>query len=828
MLVVIRGRFTENRDRDICVNRSRRHFAEGFFWPRLSVLLAFVLFFSGIAYGQSATSGASVPSTSSPSPIPSPSPTPIPLTDITAQAETVQGELRELDTRLSPEPLVTDISEELPMLTREIQARQSESAGIQTSSPSLETLRTVRASWQYIRETLSGWKRDLSRRANQLDEAAARLSNLITLWELTLAQTSADQAPIEMRQQIEALVADIRAAQGRNKERQEAILTLQTRIAEQESQVTEALASLRRAEAAAVDQLFVRGSVPLWRALSQPDAGQVLAQNSQESFSTQATALGTYAVRKSITLLAHACLTAILIALLYRVHQRVRSWADGEPGAKYAAHVFESPIATAVLISLFASGWLYPQAPRLWWTIIGAMALVPAVFVLRRLLEGTLSPVLSALVGFYLMDQLRAVTATLPLVSRLLFLVEMMGGIAFLLWLSQPGRLEEASQNEGRSRLRTAVRVVMRGAMTAFIVALVANILGYVSLATLLGDGILRSAYVAVILYALFRTLDGLIFSGLRLPLLARLGFVQRHHDAVRHALRRGLKWMGILVWTLFTLELFALRAPLVERLRAVLAANLTVGSITVSVGNVFTVVFTVWAAFFVSRVVRFLLEEDVYPRFHLARGLPYAISTMLHYTILLLGFFLAMAAMGVDMTKFTILAGAFGVGLGFGMQNIVSNFVSGLILLFERPIKVGDVIQMDDAAGVVERIGIRASVVRTSSGSNVLVPNSKFISDRVTNWTFIDNLRTIKIPVSVSSDTDPERVIHLLTETAAVHPHVLAHPPPQALLVSFDGKALNVELSASTDRVEEWEQVRSELVLAVRATLAKEEIKMA
>jgi small-conductance mechanosensitive channel len=751
---------------------------------------------------------------------------------VATQAESALADLRDIEANLSEDPLITAIDAELPVLAREIQARLNESAKVQTNSPSLETLRTVRIGWQHLRETLSDWQRALSQRAARLSETRERLTQLATLWEQTQAQTTADETPIEVRQRIDTTLTRLRQAQEQAETRRTHVLTLQGRVLEQDARVAEALATIRRAQDAAVDQLFVRGSAPLWIALSVTDSGQTLVQDGEESFTTQATALGAYALRKNGTLFVHLCLTAVLVVLLYRIRRGMRALTGDEPSLKHAARVFETPIATGLLLTLFLSGWMYPQAPRLWWAIIGATALVPTAIVLRRQMEPPLVPVLYALVGFYFVDQLRAVTATLPLVARLLFLAEMLGGICLLLWLLQSNWREATAQqpeNQAKKhRLWTAIRLGIRAAIAVFAVAFLANILGFVSLAIFLGDGILGSAYFAMILYALFRIVDGLIVSGLRVPLLSRFGFVQRHHAAVRRSLHRALQGIGILLWTLYTLELFALRAPLMERLRAVLAASLTIGSFTITLGNVLGFAFTVWAAFFVSRVVRFLLEEDVYPRFHLARGLPYAISTMLHYLILLLGFFLAMAAMGVDMTKFTILAGAFGVGLGFGMQNIVNNFVSGLILLFERPIKIGDVIETADASGVVERIGIRASVVRTASGSEVIVPNGKFISDRVTNWTFTNNRRVIKIPVSVSTDADPERVIRLLTEVAEAHPHVEDQPPPQALLASFAAKALNFELNASTDRVEDWEQVRSEIALAVREALAREEIAIA
>ena len=171
-------------------------------------------------------------------------------------------------------------------------------------------------------------------------------------------------------------------------------------------------------------------------------------------------------------------------------------------------------------------------------------------------------------------------------------------------------------------------------------------------------------------------------------------------------------------------LSFFGLRDSLIASIAAALNANLAIGSFNITLGGILAFLITVWASFLISKFLRFVLEEDVYQHLHLARGIPYAISTMVHYAILLVGFFVALGTLGIDLTKLTILAGAFSVGIGFGLQNIVNNFVSGLILLFERPIKVGDVIDVGGSVGEVSRIGIRASVIRTADGSEIIVPN--------------------------------------------------------------------------------------------------------
>ncbi len=148
------------------------------------------------------------------------------------------------------------------------------------------------------------------------------------------------------------------------------------------------------------------------------------------------------------------------------------------------------------------------------------------------------------------------------------------------------------------------------------------------------------------------------------------------------------------------------------------MAVNLERGSVNISLGDVLVFLVTVWVAYVLSAFIRFLLQEDVYPRMQITPGLSYAVSNLLHYVILALGVIVAMGLMGIDLSRVIVLAGAFGVGIGFGLQSVVNNFVSGLILLFERPIHVGDMVEMGDLLGEVRRIGIRASTVRTRRGS--------------------------------------------------------------------------------------------------------------
>ena len=167
----------------------------------------------------------------------------------------------------------------------------------------------------------------------------------------------------------------------------------------------------------------------------------------------------------------------------------------------------------------------------------------------------------------------------------------------------------------------------------------------------------------------------------------------------------------------------------------------------------------------------------------------------MLHYGIVTLGFLVALAALGIELSQLSILIGALGVGIGFGLQNVVNNFISGLILVFERPINVGDTVQFGTTTGKVTRIGLRSSVVRNFEGAEIIVPNGNLISNEVTNWTLSDEMRRITIPINVPFETDPDELIELLQQTAQDHELVTAEPEPWAVFEGFAESSLQFSL---------------------------------
>ena len=399
-------------------------------------------------------------------------------------------------------------------------------------------------------------------------------------------------------------------------------------------------------------------------------------------------------------------------------------------------------------LALLATELLYPTAPRLFFAIAGAAALIPAVLLTRRLIDPENFPILYATVIAYLVDQIRYVVTPEGIASRALFIAELLAVSIFILTALRSKHLT-ASQAE-TERLKRISRFYLHLTFFVLVFAGGANVLGYTKLSVQVGDGMLQSSYLAVILYPTVRILDALTIGALCIRPLSRFGMVRHHRDLIYANTSGIIRWIVFGLWLIVALQKFSLLSPLVEHGNALLWTEHSYFSIPFKIGAILAFPFTVWLSFLLSRFIRFVLEEEVYPNMALSRGIPYAASTMVHYVVLLIGFFAAIAATGAELSQFAFLAGAFGVGLGLGLQNIMNNFVSGIILLFERPIKVGDDIQIDATTmGRVERIGIRASVIQLANGSEMIVPNGNLISNPVTNWTLSNCERLIEIPVT-------------------------------------------------------------------------------
>ena len=213
----------------------------------------------------------------------------------------------------------------------------------------------------------------------------------------------------------------------------------------------------------------------------------------------------------------------------------------------------------------------------------------------------------------------------------------------------------------------------------------------------------------------------------------------------------------------------------------------------------------------------------------HLDIGTRQAIGSLARYVMLVIGFVIIMQAAGINLTTFNVLAGAVGVGVGFGLQNIVSNFISGLIVMLERPVKPGDRINVDAVEGSVVEIGARSTRVLTNENVTAIVPNQKFITETVKNWEHTEGIWQIRLCVNVKNDSDAKAVREGLLAVTVGHPDVISDPPPAVRLTAIIGGSLSFEVRARTPLgVHRHADLLSELNFSLLEELGKRGVKLA
>ncbi len=241
-----------------------------------------------------------------------------------------------------------------------------------------------------------------------------------------------------------------------------------------------------------------------------------------------------------------------------------------------------------------------------------------------------------------------------------------------------------------------------------------------------------------------------------------------------------------------------------------------SLGDVTITPAVLLSVVLIILGAFAVSRLLRRMLRRNVFRRTHLNIGTQETIARILHYIIMLMGVFIAIQQVGVDLTTLAAISAVLMVGIGLGLQNITSNFISALILLFERPVQVGDFVEVGGVQGRIRMIKTRSSIVETLDNVSIIVPNSNFISQNVTNWSYRDSKVRIPVSVGVSYGADVDLVEDTLLQVGRTHDEVLLNPEPTIQFSDFGDSSLNFVLLVWINDASRQYIIKSDLNFAV------------
>lgn len=337
--------------------------------------------------------------------------------------------------------------------------------------------------------------------------------------------------------------------------------------------------------------------------------------------------------------------------------------------------------------------------------------------------------------------------------------------------------------------LRILVGIIAFGGIVAFLA-------GYSRLGDHINEALITSAAIAAMLFLLRGLLRELVGMGLR-------SVVAKRHLGLPHTTRSTLKFWAralldaalIIAGAVLMLIVWGVPSDDISRLSGKALTGFEVGSVTISITDIVTSLVVFALVLGITRVLQRALSDRILPETHLAVGVQHSLAAGFGYVGIILAITLTLSTLGIDLSNIALIAGALSVGIGFGLQNVVNNFVSGLILLIERPIQVGDWVVVGTNEGRVKRISVRATEIETFQRASVIIPNAELLSNSVTNWTHKDNLGRVDIPVGVAYGSDTEKVRDILLECAKECDEVLAFPEPFVLFLNFGNSSLDFEL---------------------------------
>jgi len=713
---------------------------------------------------------------------------------------TLRGEYAKKDARLAPERLAGSLS---------------------TDFADLE------GGWTQLQHRLAGWREQTASLSARIDGVRDTLTRIQEQWGVTRA-ASWGELPQAVREQVRSLEQLTDSALREVRPIRERLLAAQVDGAELDVEVSARLEEIRTAQARARRQLLRQDSPVLWTAiLGRPDSAAgdtttVADTTVQAALPRRFEQAADYLSREGVRVRLHVLFAVLLLVAFWLVGRRRHKWATSEFAMHWPSGLLAHPVAAASVLALAFARAFYPGAPQGVFNLVVLLLLPGLIILLRQFLSPPLRAPAYVLLTLFALRLFADTFVWHPLAARLALLVlAALAAVAFE-WFA---RLSTPPARAGQRWWQAAVILARSGAALLGL-AVAANVFGFAMLADLLVTATLVFGLAALALVALAELVVGALLVALLATPVGRLELIRRNRVVVTRRVTGLVRLGAIVFWLSIALRQLRLLGPTLDAGGTFLRTSRALGSWSFSVGDILLFGITLVVAVSIARGLRAVLRYDVLARLDLGRGVPEAASSIAYYVALALGLVFAAGVAGIEFGRLTLVAGALGVGIGFGLQTIVANFISGLILLFERPIKSGDTVQLEGLIGVVQSIGIRASMVRTFQGADVIVPNQDLIAGRVTNWTLSDQMRRVEIPVGVAYGSDPAQVIAVMRETTAAHPKVVERPELSVLFVGYGDSSLNFEIRLWT-HFDDWVYVRSDVLVAVYQAFAKAGIEI-
>ncbi len=665
---------------------------------------------------------------------------------------------------------------------------------------------------------LDTFKERLNARVEKLTKYRIDLSSIRHRWKKS-ARTLIQDTSSLTRTQIRELQKQIDSSLNSIEKAVKDLLTLQTTTATLTQDLSSLLEQLAKEKSSFRSSLLTRDDAPIysavfWESLLSLPFGELLHVYEDEKES-----IGKYLQAHHHLFTFHILLFCLFSWLIYRAK-------DYEFIQQSFPKLYDNPFLLSVTVALLLSFPLYSDAGEAFANVIGMLCVFPLILVFRDLLDKQYTVILGGIGLLYVCDQDRSLLKDFSEISMLILLAELV--LAFFLARYFVRECDKQTQELEKPSL--ALWFAQQGGIVSSYLFLASALLllgGYSRLITYLSDNLFFAVYSALLLFVAHHLIVGFLTALLHVRFIDVLRSIAKHRLLISHAID---KWTGVL-FSFFWISSVVVHLGVREEVRTafldVLRSGIKTEGVQITVQGVLLALLFLYVGYKFSQLVRFILAEDVYDRRQVSTALRSTIDTGIHYLLMGLCLLAALASLGVGFGNIALIAGALSVGIGFGLQNIVNNFVSGIILLVERPIKVGDLILIGSTLGNVTRIGIRSSTIRTLDEAEIIIPNGTLVTESVINWTLSSARARISVFVGVAYGSDVPKVMELLKDTLQELPFVLDYPAVSVLFKEFGDSSLNFEARGWVRNVQKRPKYESEMMVAVSSALKENGIEI-
>jgi len=682
-----------------------------------------------------------------------------------------------------------------------------------SANPNRQKIATKSKKWLGYKNILSGWEAHM----NQYIEK--NFQNLKTIdfeeetWKLTYENAQAEGVPVDLLLTIEKIKTRIKNLKKSITVSNNRYLRLGARTNSRMSDVDAVLISLENLKQSEVYDLFYLRHNRLWESFSSPPVFKLLKDKENNLFLFLILVIG------------------ITLIILYSKSSFLKHNKDEKPLFKgyLKTILIERTIPIIVFSVLITASLFFLNTPRIFNDIIILGLLISSVPILKPIENDRFKSIFYFLILFYVLDSIKSYAWFTSPQYRIYLLFQAAVVLGTYYYFTRPYFTTRKKINTDFSHLVLLFTPIV---YISIIISILSNILGYTNLTDVTLNISTTIGLLSMIFYTVFLISESLVFSFIYKHYSLRSNYSQASRFKIEKKVFKAIKVIIIIIWFLYFLNIIDQLNPLSEYLEIALSDPYQIGEITFTLGAIVSFFSILTVSYLATSFISFIINdgdgdgEGILRYFSFKKGVPSAISLVLRYVIFCFGFIFALSVLGIDLSTFNLMAGAVGLGIGFGLQTIISNFISGLILVFERPILPGDTVEVNNLFGTVNKIGIRASTIGTYDGAEVIVPNNNLISKDLINWTLSSNFKRIEILIGTAYGSDPNKVLEILLAAAQNCKYTLKDPKSVALFRTFGDSSLNFSLRFWV-YFENGLQAQSDVSIDIYNRLAEAEISI-